>query len=162
MWRAEGLMVPLGTGTITRQNVWHPFLQLTRSNSRERRKRKVICWACHQAFASFRCGMWNFLPRRLLTGFSCIRRGACRSQVSPTAKASLQCRGNFFLNATHTAVRKSSPLSQHLWRTRPSEQLRLVNGDFWRVDSSALNHHSRRDTFIDPLSTFTRSENQRK
>lgn len=60
----------------------------------------------------------------------------------PDCKASLQCRGNFFLNATHTAVRKSSPLSQHFSRTRPSEQLRLVNGDFWRVDSSALNHHS--------------------
>lgn len=159
MWRAEGLMVPFGTSIITRQNVWHPFLQLTRSNSKERRKRKLICWACHQAFASFRCGMWNFLSRRLLTEFSCICRGAWRSKISPIVRQICSVAANSY-SMPHIQLWANLHLCLSISEARVLRS--SSDWDFWRVDSSARNHHSWCDTFIDPLSTFTRSENQRK
>lgn len=103
----------------------------------KRRKRKVICRACHQAF---RCGMWNFLS---LLGF-----------------LYLQCCGNFLVAAICSAVRKIVSSSPHFGRMPPTGG--LVNGDFRSVDFSARVDHSWGEMFIAPMSTFTRLENQRE
>lgn len=60
----------------------------------EKRKRKVVCWPCHQTLAFFTCGMWNFLslaPYASSRGFSLSAGGHAGHTYCKVGRLNSEC-----------------------------------------------------------------------